>query len=127
MRARCVAGWGTGEKIAEDANYGVAVAPPTLLAGEDILPGAQQASSSSAGDDILPDAQQASSSSDQHGSEPLHTPSTCPPPIAADNIEECIASNFKPLTWISTKMPLVGEKVRYVSVDADHEMWLYIG
>ena len=119
------------------ATYGVAIAPPTVVAAED-LPFELHPPSSASGLQVgaaLP-------------SEPL-----IPAPFMAtsEQVEHWVTTAYSPLTNISTNIPpAVGEtvlwrgvktgrrghpstkvehfqgQVRYVEVDADHEVYLYV-
>ena len=117
------------------ANYGVAIPPPTVVALED-LPFEMHPSSSA---------------SEVQVAAPSESP--VPPPLMAtsEQVEEWVATEFSPLTNISTNLPpSVGEtvlwrgvktgrrghpstkvehfqgRVCHVEVDADHEVYLYV-
>ena len=119
------------------ANYGVAIALPSVATEEDLPPGLQQpgSSSSAQGVEAPPEA-------------PLIP---TPIPATTQEVEEWMSSSFKPLTNISTNFPPeVGDsvlwrgvktgphgqpstkceyfnaKVRHTAVDEDHEFWFYV-
>ena len=118
------------------ANYGVAIASPTVVALAD-LPAALQQPSSSAGPEVAV----------LRRTQPLMPPHL---PATSELVEEWMA-NFHQLTNISTNIPpAVGEtvlwrgvkmgrkgypstkvehfhgQVRHVEVDPDNEIWVYI-
>ena len=97
-----VAGFGfKGE--GKNANYGVAIAPPALVAEVDLPPGVQQPSSASG-----------PQGGDYHPSVP-----SIPPPIAAttEMVEQWISEGFQRLTNLSNKQPPeVGESVLWRGV-----------
>ena len=121
----------------KSANYGVAIAPPSLLAPADVPAALQQPGSSSG----------------FQGVEALsfHPEIPAPIPATTEEVEEWMSSSFKPLTNISTKTPPeIGEsvlwrglktgrsgqhstkceyfngKVRYMGVDDDNELYVYL-
>ena len=75
----------------KSANYGLFIAPPSLLPPAALPPAVQQASSSSG----------------LHGAEAPPSDPLMPPPIPAttEHVEEWVSTRFKPLTNISTKNP----------------------
>jgi hypothetical protein len=119
------------------ANYGVAIAPPTVVAPADLPAALQQPSSSSDPQvDVLRRAQ------------PLMPQ---PLPATSELVEQWITTSFHRLTNISKNIPPVaGEtclwrgvktgrkghpstkveyfhgQVRHVEVDSDNEIWVYI-
>ena len=121
----------------KSANYGLSIAPPSL-----VPPAALPAA-----------VQQASSSSGLHGAEAPPSDPLIPPPIPATSelVEEWVSTNFKSLLNISTKTPPeVGDnvlwrglktskrggpstaveffngKVHHMQMEADNELYLYI-
>ena len=118
----------------KSSNYGTSIDPPSVVAPADLPPALQGPSSSSS----------------QAAAPPIPD---VPPPIAAttEDVEEWVATNFKPLKNLSTKCPPeIGEnilwrglktgrggnpstkvehfngKVRYMQMEGDGELYLYL-
>ena len=121
----------------KDANYGVAIATPSVAQQQDLPPAIQQPSSSSSAPVI---------------GAPIEDPwIPAPLPVTTEEVEEWMASSFQPLTNISTSAdPIVGDSVlwrgvklgpngqpstkseyfnatvRHKSTDSDNEFWYYV-